>query len=444
MAAQTKVIDLGFRPRSWQAECFRSLRRFSVIVVHRRGGKTVMAVMKLIDAALRQARAKPPGRYAYIAPELKQAKQIAWAYFKHYGLKVPGAKVNESELWVEFPNGARITIYGADDPDRLRGVYFDGVVLDEVAQMKPETWGEVILPTLTDYQGWALFIGTPKGMNLFSELFFRAQDDSAWFAAAYDCYSTDALPPAEIETAKREMTESQFRQEMLLDFSASSENVLIPMDAVVAAQRRTYQEAHYQHAAKVLGVDVARQGKDRTVLQPRQGLAAFKPVIMRSADTMEVVARVASAVQRWKPDAVFVDGSGGYGAGVIDRLRQLGHAVHEVQFGGKPSDPRFLNKRAEMYWGIKEWVGAGGALPNMAEYKIELPAITYDHKNADGKLKLLDKEKMREDLGVSPDVADALALTFAMPVVPAGLTINAGTSNYKRDYDPYAAAEGGR
>src|SRR5690606_9719062 len=133
-----------------------------------RAGKTVMAVMRLIAAALANERQSP--RYAYIAPQLNQAKDVAWTYLKHYGLKVPGASVNESELCVEFPNGARVRIYGADNPDRLRGIYLDGVVLDEVADMKPEVWDEVVLPTLTDRQGWALFIGTPKGVNRFSEM----------------------------------------------------------------------------------------------------------------------------------------------------------------------------------------------------------------------------------------------------------------------------------
>src|SRR5690606_35091008 len=115
-----------------------SLRRFSVLVIHRRAGKTVLAIMRLIASALRNEQQAP--RYAYIAPQLNQAKDVAWSYLKHYGLKVPGAVANESELYVEFPNGARVRVYGADNPDRLRGIYLDGVVLDEVADMKSEVW----------------------------------------------------------------------------------------------------------------------------------------------------------------------------------------------------------------------------------------------------------------------------------------------------------------
>src|SRR4051812_27503527 len=125
---EERQIDLGFRARGWQAEVFRNLTRFSVLVVHRRGGKTVLAIMRLIDAALRCS--KKDGRFAYLAPELKQAKDIAWSYLKQYSALVPGVQINESELFVLFPNGARIRLYGADNPDAMRGRYFDGIVID--------------------------------------------------------------------------------------------------------------------------------------------------------------------------------------------------------------------------------------------------------------------------------------------------------------------------
>ena len=112
LPVNSQTIDLGFRPRPWQLQALAALKRFSVLIVHRRGGKTLAAVMKLIDAALRCSKLR--GQYAYIAPELKQAKGLAWDYLKHYALKIPGATHNESELWVKFPNDARIRLYGAD------------------------------------------------------------------------------------------------------------------------------------------------------------------------------------------------------------------------------------------------------------------------------------------------------------------------------------------
>lgn len=442
MTQAIQRVDLGFRARQWQARCYRLMRRFSVIVVHRRGGKTVLSVMRLIDQAIRIQR--PKARYAYIAPELKQAKAVAWDYLKHYALKIPGATHNESELWVELPNGARIRIYGADNPDSLRGLYFDGVVLDEVAQMRPTLWGEVIRPTLGDREGWALFIGTPKGINLFSELFFRALDDPSWYAELFTPEHTQALSDTELQAMRREMSDAQWRQEMLCDFTASSDESLISLDLVQKSLGKHLIASEYAHAPVVLGVDVARQGADRTVIQPRQGLAGFMPTVLQGADNMAVVSAVARIMHDRKPQAVFVDGSGGYGAGVIDRLRQLGHTIIEVQFGGAPQDVRYANKRAEMWWRMREWLEQGGALPNLPEYRIDLTSPLYDFANARNKLALESKESMAERGLRSPDFGDALALTFAefvaAPRMIEHASLYAVSGKCKTDYNPWDRA----
>ena len=251
------VIDLGFRCRKWQEAIFESLLRFAVLVIHRRAGKTLLAVMKLIDSALRCTRER--GRFAYLAPELKQAKGIAWDYLKHYALKYPGTTHNESELWVEFPNGARVRLYGADNPNSLRGMYFDGVVVDEVAQMPLELWGEVLVPALNDSgrHGWALFIGTPQGINLFSDIYFKADGNSGWYRSLQTVYQTDVFTPIEIEELRGQMTPSQFRQEMMCDFQASNDNALISLDAALEASHRQYSEAQISYAPRIMGVDVA-------------------------------------------------------------------------------------------------------------------------------------------------------------------------------------------
>ena len=430
-------IDLGFRPRPWQAKSLRSRKRFNVEVVHRRGGKTVKAVMRTIDAALQTDRQMP--RFGYVAPLLKQAKAIAWDYLKSYTAPIPGVKINESELFVELPhNGARIRIFGADNPDSLRGLYFDGVVLDEVADMKPEVWTAIIMPALLDRGGWADFIGTPKGINLFSELYFAALQNDDWYADLHTVFDTEALTPAEIELARESMPEAQFRQEFLCDFTAGSSNALLSVDAVQEAFGKHLRPEDYTHAPVVLGVDVARQGDDRSVIYRRQGLASFEPIVMHGADSMQVAARVVAEIEQHQPDGVFVDGSGGYGAGVIDRLRQLGYAPVEVQFGGKATDARFANKRTEMFWTMAEWVRGGGALPPLKELKVELCTPTYSHDNARGVMKLESKDDIKERMGYSPDLADALALTFAYPVSPRGMNGPATPQQTSSDYDPYA------
>ena len=116
------------------------------------------------------------------------------------------AEVNESELWVRIKhNGAVIRVYGADNPDAMRGVRLDGVVMDEVAQMDPTVWDDVVQPALSDRLGWALFIGTPNGINLFSQLYFGAGGKEDWFAARYTVYDTDALDPHEVARLRRDL-----------------------------------------------------------------------------------------------------------------------------------------------------------------------------------------------------------------------------------------------
>ncbi|MFT3708030.1 MAG: hypothetical protein QM817_10275 [Archangium sp.] len=419
--------------------------RFLVLVWHRRAGKTVFAVMELFLAALNCK--LPRGRYAYIAPLLKQARTVAWDYLQQYARCIPGAVISQADLSVRLPNGAEVRLYGADNPDALRGIYLDGVVLDEVADMRPNVWGEIIRPALADRRGWAIFIGTPKGVNLFSELYFRAQKEKGWHADLRRADDTGVISKAELEQAKKEMTPAQYAQEFECDFAASVEDVLLRLDDVLGAQRREHLQASWQFAAKVLGVDVARYGGDRSCLFPRQGLIALKPAIYSGLNLMALSSKVAESHDRWKPDAVFVD-QGGMGAGVIDRLRQLGIRAIGVDFGGAPTDPRFQNKRTEMWWEMADWVReGGGALPSGNDIVQDLTAPRYTFKNAAGRLALESKDSMRERGLRSPDVGDALALTFAAPVVPKEVKEQLQIRQELRprgvaksaDYDPFAS-----
>ena len=433
------TVDLGYRPRPWQHAVHLGMarKRWGVIVCHRRAGKSVLAVMQLIDRACRCER--PNGRYAYIAPFLKQAKAIAWTYLKQYALKIPGTVVNEGELRVTLPNGAEIRIYGADNADSLRGIYLDGVVLDEVSQLSQELWDSVLRPALADRGGWALLMGTPAGINLLSELFFKARNNEQWYSGLYGCYDTQALPDAEVADLKADMTESAFAREFLCDFNASVDNVLLSVDEVETACRRAPKEGDYGHAAKIIGVDVARQGGDATVIIRRQGLIAWEPIVMRGADAMSVADRIAYEMNEWNPDGVLIDGTGGYGAGVIDRLRQLGHRPLEVQFAGKPSDARYLNKRMEMWWDMCEWVKRSGALPPACtQLRLDLCTPTYGFNDA-GKMLLESKEKIKERGMPSSDYADALACTFAEKIIPSQLfdDLHAGAFHIpRRQFDP--------
>ncbi len=432
-------VEIPYKPRYPEVHAQLAAHRFSVLVAHRRFGKTVLVVNHLIRQALLSG--CPRGSYGYVAPFRNQAKLVAWDYLKHYTAPIPGRTVNESELSIGLPSnggGAKIRIFGADNPDALRGLYFDGVVLDEVAQMKPEVWEEILQPALADRRGWAVFIGTPKGVNLFSELYHRASaagEGSDWCAMSWPVTATEALPPEEVERLRLELSDNAWRQEMLCDFAASSDDVLIPLSLVEEAQRRVWREAEYRFSPLVLGVDVARFGDDCSVICARQGLTAFAPVLLRKLDNMAVADRVAQEARERKAAAVFIDA--GAGAGVIDRLRQLGQRVTEVHFGGRPMRPdRFVNRRMEMWQLLRDWLSSGGALPPDEALKAELAAPTYGFDSR-GLLRLEAKEKVKERLLRSPDRADALALTFAAPVAAPDLAAQAQDGGRAR-YDPLA------
>lgn len=195
--------------------------RWAIAVAHRRAGKTVACVNDLIKGAATCNKANP--RFAYIAPQLNQAKDIAWSYLLEYTECFgPERKVNASELWVELPNnGARIRIYGADNPDRLRGIYLDGAVLDEFGDMDPTVWTQVIRPALSDRKGWAIFIGTPKGKNTFHKLWVNAEGDEDWHTLSLKASETRLLDDKELADAKKMMSDDEYAQEYECSFDAA-------------------------------------------------------------------------------------------------------------------------------------------------------------------------------------------------------------------------------
>jgi phage terminase large subunit len=215
----TETIDLGYRARSQFVGFHRRSQRWACIVAHRRAGKTVACVMDLIDAAL--STTKPNARFAYVAPLFVQAKDVAWGYVKQFSAMVPGVKLNESELYVEYPNGARVRLYGADNYDRMRGIYLDGLVNDEYGDQDPRAWSEVLRPALADRQGWATFIGTPKGPNGFYDLWQTAQHSDEWFTLMLKASETDIIPAGELAALRSSMTADEYKQELECSFEAA-------------------------------------------------------------------------------------------------------------------------------------------------------------------------------------------------------------------------------
>jgi len=409
----TKRIIHPYNPHHCQAELHDILtqHRFGVVVAHRRFGKTVWAVNALIHAALFGD--KPDMRYAYIAPFYGQAKQVAWDYFKQFTHMIDGVTFNESELRVDFPNGARIKLYGGDNPDTLRGIYLDGVVLDEVADMRDSVWSEVIRPTLTDRKGWAIFIGTPKGVNLFYDMYRHAGESKEWFARTYRADQTNLIDKEELASARREMTDAKYAQEFLCDFTVSDDSAVISLSLAIEGAERTITEQEVNGAVKTIGVDVAGSstGRDKTVLFPVQGLKAFEPIVLEGADTNDIVNRLIGLTQSFQPDYVRIDM--GYGHGVFDLYRSYGYKAMGVHFGGTPRlQGYYANVRAEIWDGTRKWLEAGGCIPKNEQLIKELSSVKRKPETGTHKM-LLESKK---DMPQSPDLADALCLAVGVPL----------------------------
>lgn len=208
-------------------------------------------------------------------------------------------------------------------------------------------------------------------------------------------------------------------------FPPSSINSLLGPDEVRKAMGNHAREDQYSWSQKRLGIDCARFGDDRTVIFPRQGLVSFTPTVMRGARGTEIASKVMYIKKEWQSEVEFLDDTGGWGQSTIDTLLAAGHSPIGVQFHStQTNDPRYKNRRAEMWMEMAEWVKRGGCLPNVTDLVAELTIPTYTY--IEGKFTIEKKDQVKERLGRSPDLADALALTFAMPEMPAGHTQLAG------------------
>ena len=217
-------VTIPYKPRTLQAEMHNSLKRWNVLVMHRRFGKTVWAVNHLIRFALTCELPRP--RVAFIAPTFTQAKRIAWDYVKFYAGVIPGVGFNETELRLDFPNGARLTLLSAENPDALRGIYLDLAVFDEYGMQNPRVWGEVVRPALSDREGAAVFLGTPAGHNHFFDLLETAKQQTEegsdqWYWKVVKASESGLVKDTELQAAQDQMTPEQYEQEYECSFTAA-------------------------------------------------------------------------------------------------------------------------------------------------------------------------------------------------------------------------------
>ena len=241
---------IKYKPRKLAKAFHNRSERYAIIVAHRRFGKTVAAINDLIKDALTIPRKNV--RVAYIAPYYRQAKAIAWDYLLEYTKDIQGSVANASELRVDFPNGGRIRLFGADNYDAMRGLYFDAVVLDEPADFPANAWPTVIRPAIADRKGRATFIGTPKGKNEFWDIYNSAQGDANWFAGMYKASETDILDEEELTEAKKAMGEDRYDQEFECSFEAAIQGAYYAQEMKTATSDKRITNVSYDPAAAVV------------------------------------------------------------------------------------------------------------------------------------------------------------------------------------------------
>jgi hypothetical protein len=421
-------IVIPYAPRGQQFDMHRGMesKRWSAIVAHRRFGKSVCVVNHLIKQALTTPKRKP--FFAYLAPYYNQAKAIAWEYLLYYTSTIPGRSVNRSELSVTLTlpdygireNSSTIRIFGADNPDSLRGLYFDGTVMDEFGDMKPEVWDTVLRPALADRQGWGVFIGTPRGRNRFWELYTRGMADPAWFTATYRADETGVLPTSELAALKAQLTESQYAQEFLCSFDVSSDNILIPLQMIDEAVGRNVS---YTSAPKVMGVDVGMSmGGDPCAVVIRQGGAIIHIEEWNDDDTIRIAGRVQELVKEHQPAAIYVDCIG-WGAGVAHHLAGWGLPCVGINVAEAASaNDRFNRKRDELWWKGREFFAdkqccIKETLELQRKFAAELSTPSYSFL-PNGKIKVESKDELKKRDVLSPNLADAFILTMAHTEMP--------------------------
>jgi hypothetical protein len=229
-----------------QANVFRSPARFRLLNAGRRFGKTHLAVLELINAAVN----KPESVNWYVAPTYRQAEQIAWAKLKALLPPEYISKKDEGDLSIILPNKSTIALRGADNPDSLRGPGLDFVVFDEAAFQKQEAWTEVIRPSLSDKLGRALFISTPSGYNWFYDLFSAAQGRADWKTWQYTTLEGGHVPLSEIESARSELDKRTFQQEYEAFFESLAGRVYYAFD------RRPYPDGNISDVKDIDGAPI--------------------------------------------------------------------------------------------------------------------------------------------------------------------------------------------
>jgi hypothetical protein len=384
----------------------------------RRNGKDLSAINILTAKALQRV-----GLYQYIAPFANQVRLIIWEGSDGSGKRfidyVPQELVErklDQQMKIWLKNGSMIQLCGSDNPDSIVGANPVGQVYTEYSLHKEAVWG-YMRPILSENGGWALFNGTPRGLNHMYQLAEMAKSNPDWF---YQQLTRDdtGYPSLESIEAERQagMSESLIQQEYYTDWTASSDDALIPLDKIQIGMQLELPEMAYSFAPRIIGVDPAYAEKgDRAVIARRQGRKVWPFEVYQGIDPMALATRVAAHLRDWRAHFCFVDA--GRGEAVWSRLFQLGFEdrVIPVHFDGKTYDDLYHRKKDEIWGRMKNYICHAACPPDLPKDQamardLSAPTFTINDR---GKMQMENKEHLKSRGVRSTDIGDALALTFA-------------------------------
>jgi len=437
-------IDLDLTYTKPQAEIFfESTARRRIITKGRRLGFTRGASQAFIEFMLEKPVSCLWGdtvngnidRYIerYWNPILKQLPRNLWDY-----------KKVEKKMFI---GNSFCDFRSADNPENWEGFGYDYILLNEagIILRNPYLYENAVRPMLLDSPESILIAGgTPKGKTppIFYDLYRNEEAGVKGFQSfQYSTYDNPYLDQEEIDDLVDEMSDAVVAQEIYGQFSDTTEFQFIEGDIVEEAIKRECHDSLADKETKVMGVDIAGSGANASVIYKRQGRSTAGIIRKKGIKGDVLVNLIANEINEWQPDAVFIDA--GFNPAVIDILDNLNHDVTRVDFAAASSSPFYLNKRAQMWGDMRDWLGSGGSIPDDRNLRRELSQQTYEFSKKDGScVKLTSKDEMRKNGLMSPDIADALALTFAYPVrkqTPADYAMrNTRHDSYNTEYDIFA------
>lgn len=428
MAGKEITIPYNYTPRPYQLPFLQAMERGqkrAALIWHRRCGKGKTLIN--FTAARMCERV---GGYYHCFPEYNQGRKILWdgrdkdgfKFTDHFPREIIKGTPNNTELKITLRNGSIWQIIGADNYDSLVGPNPVGIVFDEwaVSDKYPKAW-DYFRPILAENDGWAVFIYTPRGRNHGFSLYQNALNNPDWFCQVLTVRDTQAISQEAIDAERRAgMSEDMIQQEFYCSFIASTSDILIPYELIQAVMDR---DVYYGHSPRIAGLDVARFGDDRTALVVRQAGTISYVESWGKADVVETAGRVLDRYNTKLFDSVAVD-TIGIGAGVADILRSNGVPVAMVQVSERASDEsRFDSQRDELWFSLREWFEDGAScipkslMPNLRQAILkDIQDIRYAYSPT-GKIRVERKDDMKKRLGFSPDIGDALCLTFSKKAV---------------------------